>query len=156
LLNDIGIGDSMGTAKNKPTKRPKGLRLIPTIYPTGYKDWLGRIRHFNKVHNVLPTYLSSFNDLDGWLACYHLNCLDSHALDIVTGYAPMPKRKKLKNRYVEFEREVYRFMTFHKIGGYQFEKESEHGLNAMYAAKMTPLEAVDCVMGLRSLGGEYA
>ena len=131
------------------------LKSIPTIYPKGYKDWLGTIKYFNKVHNMLPHYLASFSDLDGWLSCFHLNCLDSEAFDIVAGYKAMPKRKKLKNRYVEWEREIYRFMTYHKIG-LQSEKESEHGLNAMYASKLTPLQAVDVLLGLRTLGNDIA
>jgi len=132
------------------------LTLIPTIYPKGYKEWLLVIKHFNKVHNLLPSYLQSFNDLDGWLNCYHLNCLDSEAFDIVCGYKAIPKRKKLKNRFVEFEREVYRFMALHHLGGEQYEKESEHGLNAMYSFKLTPLQAVDVLLGLRTLGDESA
>ncbi len=140
----------MAKAKTKP------LKLIPTIYPQGYKEWLSDIKLYNKAHNFLPAHLAGFKDSDGWLQCFYLNCYGSFAIDHVLGHLALPKKRLMKSRYVDYEREIHRFMNYHKLGGEHYEKESEHGINAMYSQKLTTLQAIDCIQGLRSLEGESA
>lgn len=131
-------------------KKPK-LKLIPTIYPKGYKEWLDKIKHFDHVHKLLPKKLRTFDDQDGWLQAYHLNCYDSQAFDIVIGYRDMPKKKRVQDRGSQYEKELDMFIDYHSFITWDWAKEDEWSPLTYYHAGLSPLEAVDVMLGLRPI-----
>jgi len=127
-------------------KKPK-LATISTIYPAGYIEWLNGIYSFVVFHNWLPAkVMNNWSDHDGWLQAFHRNLYDSEALDMVMGNYKPPK-KRTQNRASQYQKEVDRFMYHHQLGFVDYEDESEWSVNDIYLAGLSPLTAVDIILG---------
>lgn len=118
----------------------------------GFDGWMHNIIYYCDFHHFLPMELMEFDDLSLWKACFVQRCFDSMAVDIALGLISIPQKRLKKPTFKSWFAELKRFMNRHNTG---FPDSADDiDLHEVFKAGVSPLIAVDIILGYLRLGDE--